>query len=519
MRDARLLCAGLSGGHRLPGRDPPLLLGRRGDAIRRGPAGRLLLRGARPDAIAAQRAGCGESGVRIVARHARLLPDAVRDRRAHHARAPRRPGARRCAARPLVPHRLRGVRRAAAGGHAALSRAVAPGAPHGAGGPASERAAARGHQPRRCGQLRGARGGRSGADGRVAAPDQQRRRRVVRRGRRHGVRRRRVVAAGDSRDRHGGDLRRAARAPSASSRRPITGSICSSRPTTPGWSVPIAGSSRIPSGSRGRCAGRSSMATPTTSRTSTPRWRTGTRRSRTRRSPSCPRAMRSGRRCRPRTPRHARPTSAPWARPCRLPRRRSCIASPRSGSSSMRGASTTRCVRCGDADASPAARAARPGDVRPRRCARAAVRRPRAAAGRLDVRERRASARGSSTRSGCRHSATPSTRTVDPRAQQPELAGGTEAQHQVGNDSIVAAAFNHGYTQLWSQDRLQQWANRWDQPETRHYAGGFGWLHRRRDGAEHALPRPTRGRDRRARLRRRLLPQARGARTASTWSR
>jgi hypothetical protein len=65
--------------------------------------------------------------------------------------------------------------------------------------------------------------------------------------------------------------------------------------------------------------------------------------------------------------------------------------------------------------------------------------------------------------------------TADPRAQQPELGGGTEAQHQVGNDHIVAAAFNHGYTQLWSQDRLQQWANRWD-AGNQHYAGGFGWL-------------------------------------------
>ena len=65
--------------------------------------------------------------------------------------------------------------------------------------------------------------------------------------------------------------------------------------------------------------------------------------------------------------------------------------------------------------------------------------------------------------------------TTDPRAQQPELAGGTEAQHQVGNDHIVAAAFNHGYTQLWSQDRLAQWANRWE-PGNRQYAGGFGWL-------------------------------------------
>lgn len=60
-------------------------------------------------------------------------------------------------------------------------------------------------------------------------------------------------------------------------------------------------------------------------------------------------------------------------------------------------------------------------------------------------------------------------------ARQPELAGGTEAQHQLGNDSIVAAAFNHGYTQLWSQARLAQWANRWD-PAGGHYGGGFGYL-------------------------------------------
>ena len=39
----------------------------------------------------------------------------------------------------------------------------------------------------------------------------------------------------------------------------------------------------------------------------------------------------------------------------------------------------------------------------------------------------------------------------------------------------MAAAFNHGYTQLWSQARLPQWANRWD-PATGHYGGGFGYL-------------------------------------------
>ena len=65
--------------------------------------------------------------------------------------------------------------------------------------------------------------------------------------------------------------------------------------------------------------------------------------------------------------------------------------------------------------------------------------------------------------------------TTDPRARQPELAGSTDAQHQVGNDYIVAAAFNHGYTQLWSQARLAQWANRWE-PGARHYAGGYGYL-------------------------------------------
>jgi hypothetical protein len=63
----------------------------------------------------------------------------------------------------------------------------------------------------------------------------------------------------------------------------------------------------------------------------------------------------------------------------------------------------------------------------------------------------------------------------DPRARQAELGGGTEAQHQVGNDHIVAAAFNHGYTQLWSQDRLMQWANLY-QAASRHYAGGYGYL-------------------------------------------
>ncbi len=62
-----------------------------------------------------------------------------------------------------------------------------------------------------------------------------------------------------------------------------------------------------------------------------------------------------------------------------------------------------------------------------------------------------------------------------PWAQQPELNGDTAAQHELGNDHIVAAAYNHGYTQLWSQDRLAQWANLYE-PSRRHYAGGYGYL-------------------------------------------
>jgi hypothetical protein len=41
----------------------------------------------------------------------------------------------------------------------------------------------------------------------------------------------------------------------------------------------------------------------------------------------------------------------------------------------------------------------------------------------------------------------------NPLARQPELGGSTDAQHQIGNDHVVAAAYNHGYVQLWSQDR------------------------------------------------------------------
>ena len=64
---------------------------------------------------------------------------------------------------------------------------------------------------------------------------------------------------------------------------------------------------------------------------------------------------------------------------------------------------------------------------------------------------------------------------TDAHAQQPELAGATQAQHQVGNDHIKGMAYNDGYTQFWSQDRLPQWANLY-QAGSQHFAGGYGYL-------------------------------------------
>ncbi|HEY1828066.1 MAG TPA: hypothetical protein VGF87_08600, partial [Acidimicrobiales bacterium] len=64
---------------------------------------------------------------------------------------------------------------------------------------------------------------------------------------------------------------------------------------------------------------------------------------------------------------------------------------------------------------------------------------------------------------------------TDPNAKQPELAGSSAAQAQVGNDNIKGMAFNDGYTQFWDQELQSQWANLYD-PSTRHYAGGYGYL-------------------------------------------
>ena len=47
---------------------------------------------------------------------------------------------------------------------------------------------------------------------------------------------------------------------------------------------------------------------------------------------------------------------------------------------------------------------------------------------------------------------------TDPHARQLELDGATRAQHELGNDHIKGMAYNDGYTELWSQDLLAQWA-------------------------------------------------------------
>ncbi|HEY2398510.1 MAG TPA: hypothetical protein VGH78_05905 [Solirubrobacteraceae bacterium] len=64
---------------------------------------------------------------------------------------------------------------------------------------------------------------------------------------------------------------------------------------------------------------------------------------------------------------------------------------------------------------------------------------------------------------------------TSPIAPQPELSGSVDAWSQIGNDHVVATGSNHGYTQLWSQDRLYQWTNYYDASHS-HFAGGFGYL-------------------------------------------
>jgi len=62
-----------------------------------------------------------------------------------------------------------------------------------------------------------------------------------------------------------------------------------------------------------------------------------------------------------------------------------------------------------------------------------------------------------------------------PQAAQPELAANRAAWSQIGNDRVVADAYNHGYVELWSQDRTYQWVNSYH-AQTDHFAGGYGYV-------------------------------------------
>jgi len=64
---------------------------------------------------------------------------------------------------------------------------------------------------------------------------------------------------------------------------------------------------------------------------------------------------------------------------------------------------------------------------------------------------------------------------TDPRAPQPGTGGKVEMEGQIGNDHIVAMPYNTGRIQLWSQDRVYQWANQYD-ADRGHYSGGYGYL-------------------------------------------
>ncbi|MGH8531048.1 MAG: GH36-type glycosyl hydrolase domain-containing protein [Nevskiales bacterium] len=65
---------------------------------------------------------------------------------------------------------------------------------------------------------------------------------------------------------------------------------------------------------------------------------------------------------------------------------------------------------------------------------------------------------------------------ADERAARVELDGLRDAWSQVGNDAMMANAYNHGYVQLWNQARLYQWVNRYHEA-SKHYAGGYGYIH------------------------------------------
>lgn len=65
---------------------------------------------------------------------------------------------------------------------------------------------------------------------------------------------------------------------------------------------------------------------------------------------------------------------------------------------------------------------------------------------------------------------------TDPAARWNDGTGtSTSFWHQVGNDRVVADAFNDGYVQLWDGERQYRSSNYYD-AALRQYAGGFGYL-------------------------------------------
>ena len=104
-------------------------------------------------------------------------------------------------------------------------------------------------------------------------------------------------------------------------------------------------------------------------------------------------------------------------------------------------------------------------------------------------------------------------------ARPPGRAGGradpTDAWSQLGNDHVVANAYNHGYTQLWSQDRIYEWVNRYSAAD-RQYAGGFGYLRTGGRTISTLYADRPRGARTDADVRRRLLRAGRSPRPGST---
>ena len=104
-----------------------------------------------------------------------------------------------------------------------------------------------------------------------------------------------------------------------------------------------------------------------------------------------------------------------------------------------------------------------------------------------------ASAAGASTATACRATATRSTRRPRPQAAQPELNGRRDAWHQLGNDHVVANAYNRGYVAAVEPgpplpvDQLRR-ARR---PATTR--GGYGYLNVDGEPCDDALRRPRRG--------------------------